>query len=183
MIYTTTELVNILGSFAKIRTAIKRGQYFKVSYGLYSDKSPYLGELENLFARYPSAILTLQSAFAFYEMSDYVPNKYVVATTQNAHKIKNDKVKQIYISSELLNIGKVTVTTKYGVINIYDKERMLIELFRMKSKLSYPYFKEIINSYREMFKEDIINNNKLVKYCSMFKNGNSIRKQIEEVVL
>lgn len=183
MIYTTSELTNILGSFAKIKTAVKRGKYYKVSYGLYSDKSPFLGELENLFARYPNAILTLQSAFAFYEMSDFVPNKYVLATSQKAHRISNDKVEQMYISNELLNIGKTTLSTNYGVINIYDKERLLIELFRLKSKLAYPYFKELVNSYREMLKEDMIDNNKIVKYCSMFKKGNNIRKQIEEVIL
>lgn len=183
MIYKCSELIKKLGGFNKIKAAVKRGEYFKVSHGLYSDISPFLQELENLFIRYPNAILTLQSAFSFYEMSDYVPNKYVVATSQKSHKINNDKVEQIYITKELLNIGKTIMKTKYGFVNIYDKERMLIELFRLKSKLSYSYFKEIVNSYRSLVKEEMIDINKLVKYCSMFKCGDSIKKQIREVIL
>lgn len=183
MIYTSSELINILGSYAKITTAVKKGKYYKISHGVYSDKSPYLSDLENIFARYPNAVLTLQSAFAYYEMSDYVPSKYIVATSQKAHRIINDKVKQIYISDGILDIGKTVVKTQYGTINIYDLERMLIELLRFKKKLPYSYFKEIVNSYRELFKKEKIDNNKLIKYCSMFSNGQSIRKQIQEIIL
>ena len=183
MIYKTGELKKILGSFPRIKKALEEGKYFKVSHGLYSDKEPVVSELENIFAKYPNAVLTLESAFAYYEMSDYVPNKYVVATTQKAHKILNNKVKQIYITDSILNIGKTTIKTKYGVINVYDRERMVIELFRLKTKLPYSYFKEIVNSCRELVKEEKISISKLVKYCSMFSNGESIEKQIQEVIL
>lgn len=183
MIYTSSRLTKKLGSFNKIKPALKKGKYFKISHGLYSDESPYLCELENLFVRYPNAILTLQSAFAFYDLSDYVPEKYVIATYQRAHKIQNEKVEQIYMTDKLLNIGKTIVKTEYGTINIYDKERLLIELFRLKNKIPYPYFKEVVNSYRDLFKKELIDSNKLVKYCSFFRNGKSIRQQIQEVIL
>ncbi len=183
MTYTYEEMIKILGNYFKVREAIDKGDYFKVSYGIYSDKSPNLSELEGLFLRYPNAVLTLESAFATYEMSDYIPNKYILATSQKAHRIENTKVKQIYMTKEILNIGKETIKTKYGSINIYDKERMLIELFRLKSKLSYPYFKEIINSYRELYKNEKIDSSKIAYYCSLFKNGESLRKRIEEVII
>jgi len=182
MIYTSEELKNKLGSFNKIKSAVKNKQYYRISYGLYSDKTPFLSELENIFARYPNTVLTLESAYAFYELSDYVPSKYVIASSQKAHKININKVKQIYLTKDLLDIGKVVITTKYGTINIYDKERLLIELFRLKSKFSYPYFKEVINSYRNLYKETNIDTNKLNKYCSYFKNGESLRRQIENII-
>lgn len=183
MIYTCAELENKLGGFSQIRTAVKNGKYFKISHGLYSDKNPFLSELENIFVRYPSAVLTLQSAFSFYNLSDFIPDKYYVATNQNAHRIKNDKVEQIFITNELLNIGRTTIKTKYGFVNIYDLERMLIELFRLKSRLSYSYFKEVVNSYRQLFKEEKIDSNKLSDYCALFKNGKSIMKQIQDVII
>lgn len=183
MTYTYEELFQTLGSYYKVKKEIEKGNYQKISHGLYTDKSLFSNELENIFLRYPKAILTLESAFAYYGMSDYVPEKYVIATSQKAHKIDNPKIEQIYITDEILNIGKGTIKTKDGFINIYDKERMLIELIRLKTKLSYPIFKEVINSYRELFKEEKIDNNKLVKYCSLFKNGENIRKQIQEVIL
>ena len=36
------------------------------------------------------------------------------------------------------------------VINIYSKERMLVELLRHKSKLPFDYYKEILLNYRDM---------------------------------
>ncbi len=182
MIYTCSELTNKLGSYAKLAFAVKRGEYFKVSYGLYSDKSPLLSELETVFAKYPKGILTLQSAFAFYEMSDYVPDRYIIATPQNSHKIAHNKIDQIYMSEPYVNIGKRVIRTKYGKINLYDKERMLIELFRMRSKLPYAYFKEVINSYRDLAKKEQIDYNKLSKYCSAFKNGDSLLMRIQEMI-
>ena len=38
-------------------------------------------------------------------------------------------------------------------INIYSKERLLIELIRYKNKLPYDYYKEIIDSYRRIIHE------------------------------
>lgn len=183
MLYAYKELEEKLGNYSKVKKAVNDGLYIKVSHGIYTDESPSLSELESIFKRYPNAILTLESAFSYYDMSDYVPNKYVVASAQNAHRINNKKVNQLFISEELLNIGKIKIKTKCGIINIYDKERLLIELFRLKNKLSYPYFKEVVNSYRELFKDGLIDNNKLASYCSKFKNGENLKRRIQEVVL
>lgn len=182
MLYSYCELEKRLGNYSQVKKAVESGKYFKVAHGYYSDEDTNINELEVLFATYPNAILTLEGAFAFYDMSDYIPEKYVIATSQKAHKINNNKVKQLYISDELLNIGKEKVKTKYGFINIYDKERMLIELFRLKSKLSYDYFKEVINSYRKLVMEDQLDIPKLLGYLSLFSNGVSLTKQIRDVV-
>ena len=183
MIYTTNELKISLGGFPQIKAAVNKGKYHKISHGLYSDESPYLSELENIFARYPNAILTLESAFDYYDMSDYIPDHYVVATPLNAHRIRNEKVKQMFITNAVLNIGKTTVKTKYGFINIYNKERLLIELFRLKSKLSYDHYKEAVNSYRKLAIEGKLDYNKISDYCMKFKNGYNLLKQIQEIIL
>ncbi len=36
-----------------------------------------------------------------------------------------------------------------ATINIYDKERMLIELIRNKNQMAFDYYKEIISNYRK----------------------------------
>ena len=182
MIYTYSELQKKLGYYQLFKEAIVNGKYFKIGRGVYSDQVTNLNERELIFATYPNAVLTLESAFSFHDLSDYVPVKYVIATSQKAHKIINDKVQQLYYSDNLLDIGKTRVKTQFGYINVYDKERMLIELFRLKHKLSYSYYKELVNSYRDLVKENGLNINKLVKYCHMFSNGQSILSRIQEVV-
>ena len=91
MIYTAGELKLSLGGFAQINNAVKKGKYHKISHGLYTDESPFLSEPENIFARYPNAILTLESAFEYYDMFDYIPDFYVVVTPLKSHRIRNQK--------------------------------------------------------------------------------------------
>ena len=182
MIYTYSELQKKLGYYQLFKEAIDDGKYFKIGRGIYSDQNTNLNERESIFATYPNAVLTLESAFSYHDLSDYVPEKYVIATSQKAHKITNDKVQQLYYSDNLLGIGKTRVKTRFGYINVYDKERMLIELFRLKHKLPFSYYKELVNSYRELVKDNGLNINKLVRYCHMFSSGPSILLRIQEVI-
>ena len=65
-------------------------------------------------------------------------------------------------------------------VNIYDKERMLIELIRYKSKLPYELYKEVLNNYRKI--KDKLNFIKLYKYAQNFNNS-YIMKTIETEVM
>ena len=183
MLYTSKELTEKYSNFYAINQLLKDGKIFKVAHGIYSDVDPRLAELECLFAQYPNAILSMQSAYAFYGLTDYIPEKYWVATKQNAHKISSDKVSQMFITGNIFDIGKQIVSTKYGTINIYDKERLLVELFRLKSKFEYSFFKEVINSYRKLASNGGLDNYKIAKYCSLFKRGGSIILEIQKTVL
>ena len=183
MIYTASELKTVFKNFYHIKAAIKEGKLFKAGHGLYSDRNPFLYEMELIFAKRNDGILTLQSAFAFYGLTDWIPDFYQIATKNGAHKIKNEKVKQIYMTDDILNIGKQTIKTDWGFINIYNKERLLIELFRLKSKISYPIYKEVVNSYRHLAENDELDFVKIVQYCACFIKGGSILKKIQEVIL
>lgn len=183
MLYTCRELINKLGSFSKVTLAVKRGEYFKLSHGVYCDESPNIHEVESLFLKYPNAILTLESAFAYYDLSDYIPEKYVLATPHNAHIIKDKKVEQIFMTNDILGIGKIKVSNQFGTINIYDKERLLIEVIRFRNRISYSLFKEVINSYRELVKNEELDLTKLLDYLRKIKRGKTIQKHIQEIVM
>ena len=47
-------------------------------------------------------------------------------------------------------LGAATEQKDGCIINIYSKERMLIELIRHKSKLPFDYYKEILLNYRKI---------------------------------
>lgn len=182
MTYTWNDLVKLEKSRRHAESAIKKGKYKKVAHGVYVDNGQYISELEQLFLRYPHAILTLQSAFAYYDLSDYIPDKYNVATPNNSHMILSEKVSQSYMDNKIINIGKNKIETKYGYINIYDKERMLIELFRLKAKLPHDYFMEVVSSYRKLKTNDEILFWKVSDYCQKISRGQSIMKKIQEMI-
>lgn len=182
MVYTWEEIVKIEGNINKAYKSVEERKYKKVSHGVYVDDSEHISELEQLFVRYPRATLTLQSAFDYYELSDYIPNKYYLVTPYNAHTIKNSKVSQSYMNEEMIEIGREKIITKYGYIYIFDKERMLIELFRLKTKLPKEYFLEVVSSYRTLKSTEAISLRKTSDYCMKITNGKRILKEIQEMI-
>ena len=54
------------------------------------------------------------------------------------------------------------------VVNIYDKERLLVELIRKRNQISFDYYKELISSYRES--SDKLDMYKIEKYLALYKN-------------
>ena len=99
------------------------------------------------------AIITLNSAFYYYGLTDTIPDFYYVATTKNTRKISDERVKQFYENSEAFDMGKTTMNYDGVDIVIYDKERLLVELIRNKRKFSFDLYKELIASYRKIVHE------------------------------
>lgn len=163
----------------QIENKVKNGELYKISRGLYSNQK-LTNELEIITKKYPNAILTLNSAFFYYDLTDKIPEYYYLATDRKSKKISDKKVKQIYTKKELLNIGATKEIIDGVTVNIYDKERMLIELIRYKTKLPFELYKEVINSYRKI-KNDI-NFIKLSDYAQSF-NSAYIMKTIEMEVM
>lgn len=155
MLYSYQECILKYQSDYQIRKAIKKGKLFQLSKGIYSELRG-VSDLEIFAKKYPNAIVTMNSAFYYYGLTDTIPQYSYLATDRDAAKIKDSKVKQSFLPKEVLKLGVVSETQSNFTIKIYSKERMLVELVRYKSKLSYDYYKEIIGNYRKLiYKLDI----------------------------
>lgn len=183
MIYKTRDLLKRYKNYATISRKEKQGVLIRVEHGIYSDDTNYTGDLEQLFLVYKNITLTNESAFYFYELTDYVPTAYQIVSENKGTKISANNVNQLYMNKNLLKVGRQKVKTDNGFIYIFDKERMLIELVRFRSKFSYDFFKEVINNYRKLFINGEIDFQKVFKYCEVFKRGKNIWKQIEDLVV
>lgn len=168
MVYYYKELVENGLSRYQIERKVTDKKLYKIETGIYSDEE-FPSELAVIAKKYPKAILTLNSAFFYYGLTDKIPDYYYLATDKKARKIGNESVKQIYTKTELLNIGLAKMKIEDTEVNIYDKERMLIELVRYKSKLPYELYKEVLNNYRKI--KDQLNFIELYKYAQNFKKS------------
>lgn len=79
-----------------------------------------------------------------------MPDECELATTRDAAKIKDKRVKQYFVSDSFFAEGIEIADYKGYDTRNYNKERMLIELVRYKSKLPFDYYKEIILNYRKL---------------------------------
>jgi len=148
MLKTYEECISECGSDYYLKKNIQNGKIYKIEKGIYSDeKSP--SELSVIMFKYPQGVISMETAFFYHGLTDTIPEEYVLSTERNATKIKDSRVKQIFSQKLLQDIGKMTMNYQGTDIQIYDKERMLIELIRNREKIPYDYYKEIIRNYRD----------------------------------
>lgn len=152
MLLSYQECLEKYGTDYKIKKSVQEGQLYQKEKGLYSDKK-YVPELEIISKKYPNAIITLNSAFYYYGLTDTIPDSYYVATPKSTRKISDTRVKQIYENSKAFDLGKTTIEYEGVDIVIYNKERLLVELIRNKHKISFELYKELIASYRKIIHE------------------------------
>ena len=91
-----------------------------------------------------------------------------MATDSHARKIESENIVQLFVDGKILNEGKVTENIEDEYVNIYDKERLLVELIRKRNQISFDYYKELISSYRES--SDKLDMYKIEKYLALYKN-------------
>jgi len=152
MLLSYQECLEKYGTDYKIKKSVQEGELYLKEKGLYSDKK-YVSELEIISKKYPNAIITLNSAFYYYGLTDTIPDLYYVATPKSTRKISDTRVKQIYENSKAFDLGKTTIEYEGVDIVIYNKERLLVELIRNKHKISFELYKELITSYRKIIHE------------------------------
>ena len=171
MLYFRKELNNDKYSTYQLNKAIKNKQLFKVANGLYSNKE-FVNPLEIICKKYPNAIFTLDSAYYYYNLTDVIPDYFYLATKRTDTRITDKNIKQVFIPNDLFEFGKTQIEIENVKVNIYNKERMLIELIRKKNLIPFDYYKEIITNYRN--EADILDIYKIQKYISYYKNESSL---------
>lgn len=152
MIYTYTECLEKYGSKYNINKKISEGTLYKQEKGIYSDEK-HVSWLQIIVKKYPKAIITMNSAFYYHNLTDVIPEQYYLATTRGSAKIADKRVVQIFENSENLMMGAENIVHNGVEILMYNRERMLVELLRNKNKLAFDYYKEILNNYRELIHE------------------------------
>ena len=149
MIYTFKECKEKYGTLYMINKAVKNEELYKIEKGFYSDK-PHESEISLISLKYPEAVFTMNSAFYYHNLTDTIPNKYYLVTDKDAATITDKRIVQKYENSKALKLGVIQMEQDGGLIKIYSKERMLLELIRNKNNMPFDYYKEILNNYRRI---------------------------------
>lgn len=179
MIFTYKELLLKYKSAYQIEKSVRNGEIYKVEKGIYSD-IPNVHYLEVIMKKYPYGILASYSAYYYHNLTDIIPNKIYLSTNRNATTIISDKIQQIRMKDELYNLGKAQIKYEGIKINIYDKERLLIDLARNKNQIGYDLYKEIISNYRKQV--NLLDTQRIEEYLQYFLNGDKIFEMIQDEV-
>ncbi|MBR5356418.1 MAG: hypothetical protein IK121_05815 [Lachnospiraceae bacterium] len=180
MILNYSEAITQYGNAYKLKNAVKEGVIFKQEEGIYSTKKRE-PEVGIIMKKYPKGVLTGEYAFYRHGLTNLLPEKYDLATPAKSAKLKDERVKQIYVREDIFDYGIEEIIENGEKIRIYDKERMLIELLRSKNSMPYDLYKEIISNYREIISD--LDIRRIQKYASLFPKKKMITKALDEEVL
>lgn len=180
MVFNYKEIIDIEKSDYNLKKKLNNKELFKIEKGIYSNRK-VVDPMIIYTKKYPGSIITLDNAFYYYGLTDVIPDKYYLATKQKARPIKDNNVVQIFSTDKLLDIGKIQVDVDGIQVNMYDKERLLIELIRRKKQFPLDYYKEIINNYRNNIYK--ISMKRIEKYAKHFNIEGYILDTIQFEVL
>lgn len=179
MIYTHKQCLKERGSTYQIQKAVNEGELYQIEKGIYADTSD-VTTLAIISAKYPDAIITLDSAFYYHGLTDVIPDVYCIATSKHARKLRDPRIRQIYVPDEILNLGATVMYRRDAAFRIYDKERMLIELLSRKNSLPRDYYKEILGNYRnQIFELDV---ERIQEYADSFPKHKMISEALSAEV-
>ncbi len=167
------------GSPYQINKAVKDGRLFKMDAGIYSEDGTE-SEIEVLQMKYPRAIVSFDSAYFYYDMTDYVPELYTLTIANHARPISDDRIRTYFVPEDVLDIGVTTLDYDGAKIRLYDKERLLIDTARMKGRLPSDQYKEVVNYYRTC--RDALDASKFPEYLERFPQRDRIMRIIDEEV-
>lgn len=179
MIYTSKEILKKYDTRYNLSKAIKNKEIFKLEHGIYSDKD-LVNPIIIASKKYPNAVITMDSAFYYYDLTDVIPDKTYIATNRNSNTIKKENIVQIWVPKDILNQGKEIVLVDGEEVNMYNKERLLVELIRKRNLIPFDYYKEIITNYRKI--ADELDMYKIEQYIALYKNecnlGNALLREV-----
>ena len=180
MLMTTAECLAKYGSFYRIAQAVRSGELRKLAHGVYSDDSRHRS-IQLLLKKYPTAVVTMMSAYYYYGLTDNVPDKIHLAVERDGTKIRDAGVVEYFVPKGTGGIGVVNEELHGMALRIFDRERLLIETMRMRTKMPLDLYHEVIGSYRKC--TEALYPAKIEDYLESFPKRNVIFDAIKKEVL
>lgn len=178
MIYLYSTLTKQGLSDYQIKKKVENKDLYMIDKGVYSTTKDY-NYFDFLARKHPNIVFTLETACYCYGLLPDLKEVYYVATKQKDRKIKNENVKQIFVTDHLYHLGISNITFQGVAIRIYDLERLLIDVLRNKVQIEYETYQTIIHSYRRIV--GLLNKKRLMEYLPNFKDPKILERLEREI--
>lgn len=136
-------------SYKQIRLLMDAGLLEKIGRGMYRfPDQPYDERLE-IARRIPVAVFCLYSACSLHELSDFVPSEQHIAVPKKSRFVLPDypPVKLYYWDEKAFEMGITTITLDEMPIRVYDPEKTVCDMFRLRSRTGMDLVKEVLTNY------------------------------------
>jgi len=165
----------------KLTRAERRAKLW-LSHGIYTDGD--YDELASVMARYPTAIVTLETALSLYGITDaFVSPPFFLSFGLGYRPVKEKDIVQIWEDDATRKLGALTMERDGIKFLCYDKERLLIELFRREKRIGLEAMKQAVFYYRAAVNDGKLNLPRIREYCQSLPKGEKYRERIRREIL
>ena len=150
--------------------------------GVYHEEDDDLFDI--FISKYPTGIVTLTTALSFYGLIDeWIKEPFNFNFKKGYRKITDIRIKEFRDPSEIQMLGVTKQSHNNIEFFIYDKERLLIELWRKEKFIQRDVYKQAIFAYRNLANSGNLNIPLLKQYISKMPKFNIYMRRLSLEVL
>lgn len=148
---------------------VKKGKVEKVKRGMYRlTQSTIDYEIEEVHHLVPQGVVSMFSAWSYYELSDFVPPEHHIAIEKSKKVSLPDypPIKLYYWSEKYWKIGIRKIQIGDTAMHIYEKEKAVCDAIKFRNKIGKETEKEVLKNYLKSKDRNI---NQLLYYAELLR--------------
>lgn len=187
-----TELIQLHGGYLLFGEAQKLGiskaylqQYVadnaleRVAHGLYKSPDVWTDDLYILALKNEKAVCSFDTALMLHGLTEREPADIFVTVPRkyNASHLRSKGIIVYQVKEEWVDLGRTTAKTTYGnEVSVYDMERTICDILRVKDKKDPQMFAYAIKEYAKSANKNLP---RLMKYAKEFGVESELRQYME----
>lgn len=166
-------------SKAYLQQYVKDNTLERVAHGLYKSPDVWTDDLYIIALKNEKAICSFDTALMLHGLTEREPTDIFVTVPRkyNASHLRSKGIIVYQVKEEWANLGRTVAKTVYGnEVSVYDMERTICDIIRVKNKKDPQMFAYAIKEYAKSANKNL---QRLMKYAKEFHIEPIIRQYME----
>lgn len=162
-----------------IREYVLANNLERVAHGLYKSSDVWTDDLYILTFNNKKAVYSFDTALMLNGLTEREPSEIFVTVTRsyNASHLRSKGIIVNYVKDEWLDLGRTVAKTVYGnEVSVYDMERTICDIIRVRDKKDPQMFAYAIKEYAKSANKNLP---RLMKYAKEFGVEVELRQYME----
>lgn len=157
-LFKAADLIEAGLSFSQIRRLVASGELEKISRGMYRVPSQGYDERIEITRRIPVGVFCMYSASFLHGLSNFVPSEQHVAIPKKSrYVLPNYPPVQLYFwASTSFELGISNFQLEEGTIRVYDPEKTVCDLLRLRGKAGTEMVNEVVKNYLQRPNRELV---------------------------
>ena len=162
-----------------IQEYLKNNNFEKVAHGLYKSPDIWMDDLYVISLKNEKAVCSFETALMLHGLTEREPTEIFVTVPRkyNASHLRSKGIVVYQVKEEWASIGRTVAKTIYGnEVSVYDMERTICDIVRVKDKKDPQMFAYAIKEYAKSANKNLP---RLMKYAKEFGIEAELRQYME----